>query len=77
MTPEQMRKAGEITNQLSFTDAELDQAIQGTIRALAYLRGKGNNWSLAITPLVHELNQLEQYRENRRRDGKWKLPDLV
>ena len=71
MTSEQMRRAGGITTQASFTDAELEEAIKGTTLALAYLRGKGPCWNLAAAPLTVELNQLEQYRENRKRDGKW------
>ena len=61
-TESAMRKAGEITQQSFFTNTELDQAIDGTSLALAYLEGRGQGWSLAITPLRLELEQFQRYK---------------
>jgi len=67
MTVEQMHKGGEITQQMSFTDEELAQALKTTQLALAYLEGKGQGWSLAVVPLRHEVEQFERFVAARKR----------
>jgi hypothetical protein len=66
MTVDQMRKAGEITNQNYFSDEELAQAIEGLTLTLAFLEGKGPNWALATNPIRRELGALEQMLDNRK-----------
>ena len=66
MTEEGMHNAGKITNQLTFTDDELAAAIRGTKLALAFLVGKGIEFTIAINPLRRELYQFETWMERRK-----------
>lgn len=67
MTEEFMKQAGELSNQMEWTDAELKNTILGMRYTLAFLRGKGFSWELASRPLARELAQLEDYMEARKR----------
>lgn len=62
-----MFKAGQISTQMQFTDDELALVIKGMSMTLAFLRGKGFSWELASRPLARELDQLQSYREGRKR----------
>lgn len=65
MTEDQMLKAGTITQQLTYSNEDLLLALKGTRLALAYLRGKGSNWGLAINPLIEEEEQLKNFARYR------------
>jgi len=70
ITREEARRAGELTNQVSWTDRELKQVITFLKLGLAFLEGKGQRWHLAVSPLRTELEQFESFRRARQDDAK-------
>lgn len=66
MNPEQMKQAGEFTQQSYFTDNELTQIIEATKLTYAYLFAKGEGWALAYRPLKLELEVFETILERRK-----------
>jgi len=66
---EEARLAGEKSVQLSCTDIELLLVISITEMVIAFLEGKGQRWSLAISPLREELEQLNGFVDARKRNG--------
>ena len=63
---EEARKAGELTNQMSWTDEELKQVICFEKLVVAFLKGKGLKWHLARMPLSAELDQFRDFVEARK-----------
>jgi hypothetical protein len=61
--------AGELTNQVEWTDDELKKIIVFERLVVAFLEGKGPKWHLAKAPLRMELNQFQSFAEARSRDS--------
>lgn len=66
ITPEEARRAGGLSSNVQFTDAELALVVSVEELVVAFLEGKGLKWYLAITPLRQELEQLEHFVTIRR-----------
>lgn len=67
ITEKQARLAGETSRQFSLTDEELDIIIHMTILSIAFLEGKGTEWTLAVSPLRQELTTLRGFVRERKR----------
>lgn len=65
MTSCKMRLAGNVSEQIEFSDEDLALAIEGTKLTLEFLEGKGIRWHLAISKLRLELNMFEGYQFQR------------
>jgi len=62
MTEEAFMRAGKISNQVKFeNDNELKSAVKAMGLSLAFLRGKGKEWQLAIRPLQQEFDTLSHF----------------
>ena len=67
MTENEMRAAGQMMDQMSSTDTQLELMIQSTALVLAYLEGRGPEWDLALHPLRLDLERLQNYQNVRKR----------
>jgi len=67
ITEKDAKKAGELTNELQWTDDELKQVIKFIRIVVAFLEGKGPRWSLATSPLRKELEIFKGFVEARKR----------
>lgn len=66
---EEAEFAGKISRSFSWTDTELALVVSITEITVAFLEGKGQEWSLALIPLRQELVQLKGFV--RARKQKW------
>lgn len=69
ISQDEFRRIGGIEDDLGLSDADLKLAIKAKQLTIAYLSGRGaDRWQLALTPLLHELYQLQGFVEARKRD---------
>ena len=77
ITEEEFKRAGELEEGIAVgvlkekyahSNEELANIIKVKKLVQAYLQGRGERWRLALTPLLHELYQLEGFVEARKRD---------
>lgn len=68
ITIEKAKHAGEISRKFAWTDEELAMVISATELTVAFLEGKGKEWSLAIIPLERELESLRGFVRSRKRN---------
>ena len=69
ISEEEFERVGSIEDAMGLSDADLKLAIVAKRLTIAYLTGRGEDrWRLALTPLLHELYQLESFVESRKRD---------
>lgn len=62
ITEEEARHAGELTQKHEgWTDKELALIIRTNKLMIAYLKGKGPEWHLALTPLFRELDTFKNF----------------
>ncbi|MBW2561413.1 MAG: hypothetical protein JRE40_11240 [Deltaproteobacteria bacterium] len=68
ITEAEARRAGEISQKFALSDKELALLVKSTKIVVAFLEGKGQGWSLALSPLRQELEKLEGFVRARKRD---------
>lgn len=64
---QEAKHAGSIFNQLSWSDKELSSLIATTEIVIGFLAARGSRWSLALSPLRQDLENLERCADARKR----------
>lgn len=76
ISQDEFKRAGELEEGIAVgvlkqkrihDNEELANIIKVKKLVMAYLQGRGERWRLALTPLIHELYNLEGFVEARRR----------
>lgn len=67
VTEEEAKQAGELSGKYQWTDEELALMVKANKLIIAYLKGKGPEWQLALTPLREELRMYEGFVTTRKR----------